>query len=208
MLGVLGDLESRLELQKASGGILTSSFYKWACSQAVGMLDGAIAIPQTTSADKSSRPPVPKEHPAPSVPLQSASQAALRAAPEPPKATAQTAAEPPVQIAIEAAPAPAMQIEALRRPARECPQQPISGSPGTPELPRLPSLPELPEIPVVSGVSQLSEPPQPPVALEVAPPAEPVRPPAEPVLSPASHNAPNLDDLLLSYLSEEDEPGD
>jgi hypothetical protein len=42
MLGVMGDEASRKALEKGAKSRLTSSFFKWACSQAVGMLDGKI----------------------------------------------------------------------------------------------------------------------------------------------------------------------
>jgi hypothetical protein len=54
MLGVLGDTDSRRELEKRAAGKLSGGFMKWACNQAIGMLDGAIP---TSRATRTSMPP-------------------------------------------------------------------------------------------------------------------------------------------------------
>jgi hypothetical protein len=120
MLGVLGDIESRKDLEKRVGGKLASAFLKWSCAQAIGMLDGTIAKSRSS---RSSMPPAL----ASDFRIDSADRPSAESIPSAPEPQPEPKPEPQSEFQPELPPPPKLDLQ--------------------PELPPLPKLDLQPELP-------------------------------------------------------------
>lgn len=215
MLGMLDDVDSRGEIEKKAGGKLVSAFFKWSCSQALGMFDGKVAkrqtgrisVPPALAAgfgfDSDSRPSsdsLPPVMAAPSVP---------------PKARSESPAAPQIRVSATPGPEPMPQPvsepkpEPMPKPAPTATPEPKPAPTAAPEPKPAPTAAPKPEpLPALRMEAPAAALP----ILPDLPPAPQIEPMAAqepaPAPGPEAQERPTVDSARRSDDALQDKPGD